>query len=342
MHMHKYRLGFYLACLVLVVIFLLCKVSTAFLITQPKTLEEHLTHFLQSEKINGAVIAYGAMGSKPTVLAIGYANSPHSMPHREMRVDDQFRLASLAKPITAAAILKLVEEKRISLETNVPGAGAGITIRHLLQHSGGWDRAISFDPISDPQAIRRIGITPPYSCEDVAKRMPPSEFKPGTKYAYSNIGYCWLGKVIEDTSGISYAAYVEHNILLPRHVSLTYNGQPTVEHSSDWPNSAYQALGPGGGWTGTASDYWRFAASDLIDERVTERPIYAVPGKNYYGFGWRVWPDGTLSHFGAIPGVYSVVIRKDNHVAVILFNGRPSNDEKAFQQIRDMVKIVGI
>lgn len=119
--------------------------------------------------------------------------------------------------------------------------------------------------------------------------MPPAQFRPGTRHAYSNIGYCRLGQVIARVSGMSYARYVEQAILAPRGAHLIYEGAPTVRHSTHWPDAAFAALGPGGGWTGSAMEYWRFAAGPM-DPRVAERPGYARPGEAYYGLGWRIWP----------------------------------------------------
>ncbi|MFV0643802.1 MAG: serine hydrolase domain-containing protein [Sphingomonadaceae bacterium] len=305
------------------------------------TLERQLTQFLDSENIAGGVVAYGPAGSAPEVLALGRATDS-----RAMQGSDRFRLASLSKPVTSAAIMSLVEEGRLSLDTEVPETGGNVTVRDLLRHSGGWDREITFDPISNPPTASKIGLTLPYQCEDIARLMPPAQFSPGTRYAYSNIGYCWLGTVIEQASGMSYSDYVDRYVLAPRHAGLEYNGRPTVDHSTadyagDWPEAAYQAIGPAGGWTGTAPDYWAFASAPL-DSRVTERPAYAEPGKDYYGLGWRVWPDGTLSHYGAIPGIYTVVFRKKDRVAVFLFNGRPADDQAAFARLRDMARMTGI
>ena len=303
---------------------------------RPPSLNDQIAGFLRDEHIEGAVIAYGRIGSRPTVLAIGKATPDHAM-----RPDDRFRLASPAKPITAAAVLHLIDEGHITLDTPVREAGPGITVRHLLQHSGGWDRSRSIDPIGDPRTLEKIGISGPYRCEDIAARLPPVQFRPGTRYAYSNIGYCRLGQLIERVSGMSYSSYVERYILAPRGAALVYGGRPSVRHPSEWTDLAYRALGPGGGWTGSASSYWSFAAGPLAPE-VAERPPYAKTGQSYYGFGWRVWPDGKLSHFGAIPGAYAMVVRKNGRVAVLLFNGRPANDENAFRRLRAVLQSIGI
>lgn len=299
------------------------------------SLEVAVQRFLADEQIAGAVIAYGRPGGEPSLVAFGEA-----APGRAMQVTDRLRLASLAKPMTAAAVLHLIALDQLSLDSPVPEAGPGITIRHLLQHSGGWDRAMTSDPISDPAAALALGLAPPYDCHDVARLMPPAQFAPGSRHAYSNIGYCWLGRVIEEVTGRSYEDFVREAILTPRGATLAYGGVPSVAHASDWPDWASGALGPGGGWTGTAGDYWRFAAGPL-DSSSAERPDYAKAGESYYGLGWRIWPDGDWSHFGAIPGVFSFVLRGDDGVAVLLFNGRPRHDERAVERLKSMLADFG-
>lgn len=298
--------------------------------------DAQIERLLEDEAISGAVIAFGPVGGSAELIAYGEA-----APNRAMHTNDRFRLASLAKPITAAAVLRLVREGAVGLDTVVPEAGRRITVRQLLQHSGGWDRRITFDPISAPETVARLGIARDYDCIDIADRMPPTQFDPGTRYAYSNIGYCRLGQLIERVSGREYENYVVQAILRPRGAELTYNGAPTVQHPSDWPGTAWGTMGPGGGWTGTALAYWRFASGPL-DPLTAARPPYAQAGESYYGLGWRVWPDGTLSHFGAVPGVFSVVIRANGHVLVALFNGRPKNDEAAYLRIRQAGAALGI
>ena len=107
-----------------------------------------------------------------------------------------FRIASLSKPITAAAVLRLVEQNRLSLDAKAfallsdlkPLVGAtvdprlaDITVRHLLQHAGGWDRDASFDPMFRSTEIAAATNTPvPASAEAVIRFMhgPRLDFDP--------------------------------------------------------------------------------------------------------------------------------------------------------------------
>ena len=91
-------------------------------------------------------------------------------------------------------------------------------MRHLLQHRGGWDREQSFDPMfRSVEIATSLGTCPPAAPNDIVRFMlsQPLDFEPGLRYAYSNFGYCLLGRVIEHASGTDYETYVRRNLLSP-------------------------------------------------------------------------------------------------------------------------------
>jgi N-acyl-D-amino-acid deacylase len=181
-------------------------------------------------EIPGGAVAIVKDGRLVYARGFGYADA-------EARVvaapDALFRIASLSKPITAAAVLKLVEQNRLSLDARafellpdlrpLPGATvdprlATITVRHLLEHAGGWDRAVSFDPMFRSSEIATATGTPvPASVNAVIRYMLGQrlDFDPGTRYAYSNFGYAVLGRIIERVSGTSYERFVQDAVLAP-------------------------------------------------------------------------------------------------------------------------------
>jgi CubicO group peptidase (beta-lactamase class C family) len=226
------------------------------------------------------------------------------------RPDDMFRLASVSKPVTAVAILRLVEEGRLSLDepafallpdlTPLPGATvdprlASVTVRHLLEHSGGWDRALSFDPMFRPTEIAAATGTPaPASAEAIVRYMlgQPLDFDPGTRYAYSNFGYAVLGRIIERITGASYEGFVQEAVLAPAGVTrmrlgrslladrapgeVRYYDPATV--SAVFPGAGavplpyggfnIEAMDAHGGWIASTVDLLRFeTAVDLLPSR---------------------------------------------------------------------------
>lgn len=123
-------------------------------------------------------------------------------------IDTKFQLASVTKQFTAAAILLLVEKGELLLNdplskffSDFPKADS-VTIHMLLSHSSGL--ALGFKEL----ALSTIGVDSAYS--EIKKI--PYEFSPGTKSAYSNIGYYLLGKIIEKISGEPYAVFLSKNI----------------------------------------------------------------------------------------------------------------------------------
>lgn len=139
-----------------------------------------------------------------------------------------FRIASLSKPITAVTLLRLVERGELALDERVVDRLAlngysdprweQVTVLHLLQHTGGWDRGVSFDPMFRAVEIaEHLATAPPAGPWDVIHYMleQPLDFDPGSGYAYSNFGYCLLGRVIEAVTGLDYAAAVQRELFGP-------------------------------------------------------------------------------------------------------------------------------
>lgn len=131
--------------------------------------------------------------------------------------DTKFRLASVTKQFTAAAILLLVEEGKVRLDapiktylTDAPATWDAVTIRHLLSHTGGIPDFTGFD---DYQSTKGL----PATLDSLVARFrdKPLEFAPGEQWAYSNSGYTLLTKVIEVASGESYAQFVADHLFKP-------------------------------------------------------------------------------------------------------------------------------
>ncbi len=173
----------------------------------------------------------------------GHANLEKQEPVRPASL---FRIASLSKPLTAAAVMHLVEQGKLHLDERVfpmlklqPHLERGarldlrwhdISVRHCLQHTAGWDRDKSFDPMGAEdaeQVAKALGVPLPVHPRQIIRFTmgKPLDFAPGTAYAYSNFGYCVLGRVIEAVSGKPYHELVRQEILAPLGIRGTQLGK---------------------------------------------------------------------------------------------------------------------
>lgn len=126
-------------------------------------------------------------------------------------------IGSITKQFTAACILKLQESGKLNVSDpmdnylpGVPADKAGITLHQLLTHSAGFPGAIGDDNEAiDGGAFTKLAMA------------TPLEFKPGTAYAYSNVGYSLLGLIVEQVSGMGYERYLHDSLLVPSGVLHT-------------------------------------------------------------------------------------------------------------------------
>jgi len=263
-----------------------------------------IEEFMKEHGVPGLSIAVTNQGKLAFSQGYGYAD----MEAGEMVTPNSlFRIASLSKPITAVAVLQLIEQQKLALddkvfevldyEEKIEAAGVKfdprqreITIRHLLEHRGGWDRNKSFDAMF--QSVRfaqRVGMKPPANQAAIIEAMfsQKLDFNPGEKYAYSNFGYCLLGRVIENLTNQDYEAYVQQHVLKPLGITQMKIGKSRLEgrsknevryyHSrtdksvfhedlnknvpSQYGGWFLEAMDSHGGWIASAEDLARFAAA---------------------------------------------------------------------------------
>lgn len=193
--------------------------------------DELMRTFVRDEGIPGASLAVAKDGRLVYARGFGYANMEAKRP---VEPDSLFRIASVSKPITAVAVLRLVDQGKLKLDDRVfellphqphlPCGGKAdprlreITVRQCLQHTAGWDRDVSIDPMFHPIEIATIlGTAPPAGPDQIIRFMMgwTLDFDPGTRHAYSNFGYCLLGRVIEQVSGRGYEQFVREDVLGP-------------------------------------------------------------------------------------------------------------------------------
>lgn len=274
--------------------------------------------------IPGGAVAVLRDGRLVYARGFGYADVEKEVP---VQPDALFRIASVSKPITGVAIMKLVEDGKLALDDRVapfiahltPAPGATVdprweqvTVRQLLNHTGGWDRDKpgGFDPMFRPAiAAAAVGAPAPASAETVIRYMKgmPFDFNPGEKHVYSNFGYAILGRVIERASGMPYEDYVRARVLqpvgatrtrlgrtrltdaLPDEVKYYLPGEPGLGMTAPLVPSVFpgggtapvnyggfyvEAMDSHGGWVSSAVDLLRFLAG--VDGRAGRPDILSA------------------------------------------------------------------
>jgi CubicO group peptidase (beta-lactamase class C family) len=195
-----------------------------------ESVDQSVNYFLRRNHMAGASVAIAKDGKMVFSKGYGWADQDNRVRTEPYHL---FRVASISKLITAAGILKLVDNGKISLDDHVFGPDGilnqapydvyidrnveNIKVAHLLNHSGGWTNRWG-DPMFIPHAVARgLNKELPVDATDIIQYMLGKRlhFKPGTMSSYSNLGYAILGKVIERVSGNDYESYIKTNILYP-------------------------------------------------------------------------------------------------------------------------------
>ncbi|RJP75787.1 MAG: class A beta-lactamase-related serine hydrolase [Candidatus Zixiibacteriota bacterium] len=168
---------------------------------------------MQVRQIPGLALAVVRGGQPAIVRAYGQANLETGAP---LTASSVFEIASLTKPITATAVMLLVEDGKVGLDDPVgeyldslPAAWAGITVRHLLTHTSGLpEEAVAQH---DGSPLMNVSIRQQYE----AIRQAELLFAPGEKACYSDPGYFLLGMIIERVSEQTYGEFLRDRLFTP-------------------------------------------------------------------------------------------------------------------------------
>jgi N-acyl-D-amino-acid deacylase len=293
--------------------------------------DELMHGFMREHKPPGAALAVTYHGRLVYARGFGHADLEKREP---VEPGSLFRIASISKPFTSAAVMHLIEKGKLKLDERVfpllklhPHLARGakvdprlheIELQHCLQHTAGWDRDKSWDPMGAEaaeevaQALKvRLPIHPRQIIEVAMGK--PLDSAPGACYAYSNFGYCVLGRVIEAVSGKPYHEFVTHQILAPlgiRRMRLGknllrdrapgevkyYDVQKRTGRAISGPRIGEQVPLPygvecietmdaNGGWIASAVDLVRFAAAfddpakcPILEESTIRTMLAPPPG----------------------------------------------------------------
>lgn len=232
----------------------------------PSWLAETLEYVISTRHSPANQIAYLAPDGLRHHCENGWVDGVGSPP---VAPSNRFRYASLSKLLTVGAVLSLVDAGELELDARLldllpevrPVADERleeITVEHLLRHAAGFDRLASPDPMF------AHGVKPwcPYELDRL--KVQALDFSPGSRVAYSNLGYCLLGVIVERVSGESYREYVSRTYGLDGHgIRFVDGAYEQDEVAYDFMNSGFygrdysrffdfQALSSSAGLSGSA------------------------------------------------------------------------------------------
>ena len=257
-----------------------------------------------------------------------------------------FRIASVTKPITSVTIFTLIEQGKLNLADKVFGPSGvlgtkfgkppyqqyvtDITVDHLLTHTcGGW-------PNDSTDPMMRFKSWDQEKLITWTLKNLPLTYPPGQHWAYSNFGYCVLGRVIEQVTGQPYADYVQSKILAPCDISdmkiaenkLSQRATNEVVYVGQYSENPYDLnitrMDSHGGWLATPTDLVRFLnhvtgfadtpgllKPETIRVMTTPSPAYPQSSPAKYARGWMVRDNGAGNwwHNGSLPGSTTIMVR---------------------------------
>lgn len=277
----------------------------------------------------------------------GLANLEWDIP---IATNTVFRIASITKQFTTVALMRLVEQDKLSVDDpltrffpDYPTNGQQITVHHLLTHTSGI-----FSYTDDPEfglKKMRFDRTPEQLLQEFSR--VPFDFAPGTDYHYNNSAYILLGLIIEQVSGMSYADYLHREIFQPLGMtqSCYLHNEPIVPHRASGyvpaRNDTFENMGflsmtqpyAAGAIGSTVIDLARW--DKALDENklisaATLRKMQTSATLNDgtptgYGYGWFV--DGFFGHRvvfhpGGITGFSTIMVKfpEDEMTIIVLAN----------------------
>lgn len=277
-------------------------------------------------------------------------------------IHTNYRLASVSKQFTAMAVLILIQQNKLTFETNLkevfpdfPSYGAKIKIRHLLGHTSGLkdyeDMVTGSAQVLDADVLALM------------KKQTGTLFTPGSKYQYSNGGYCVLSQVVENISGLPFAEFTQKNIFdrigmkdtqffvkdetVVPHRAYGYSNQGNGFVKTDQSNTS-ATMGDGGVYTSVSEwVHWDNALSNATLLPQNLQDLMFTPGtlndgtKTQYGFGYvidRYKGNRRQSHTGSTIGFRTAVQRfPDKGLTVLVLINRANSSPWAMaEKIADL------
>lgn len=318
----------------------------------PETLVDALFRSVFKVGRAGAAVLVAKDGKILVEKGYGFADLGNRVPATP---NTKFRIGSISKQFTAAAILKLAEEGKLSLQdtlakfiSDYPRANE-VTIHHLLTHTSGIHSYTSKPGFLEGATV---GVKPEAHIK--AFQNDPYDFDPGQKWLYNNSGYYLLGYIIERASGKSYAEYLRQAFFDPLGMRDTGVHETTailddeaygysfengkIRKAVNWDMSK---AGAAGALYSTVRDLYRWNEAIFSGKVLKESSLKAAftPVKTAsddpdelketgYGYGWAIqtWRGlREISHGGGLNGFVSYLLRlpTENFTVAVLVNCAP-------------------
>lgn len=325
-----------LVCLLSIAVFSQSQVSPEL----RSKVDEAVQSALASSGVPSASVAIVIDGKLAYANAYGLAKLEPKTPARP---DMRYSIGSVSKQFTAAAILRLQEQGKLSLDDKVAKyfpkltRANEVTIRQLLSHTSGYS---DFWPQDYVPPFMSTDITPEKIMDMWATK--PLDFEPGTQWQYSNTGFVIAGRIVEKASGQPFWTYLQQNILGPVGIKSAYDTDQQKLPEADPDRYMAYALAPprpapkeGKGWMYAAGEL-ALTAEDLakwntsvINQSLLKPASYREMTKEVqltnglgsgYGLGIAVTTDSgrrALEHGGEVSGFTAEnVIYPDDRVAI--------------------------
>lgn len=301
--------------------------------------DDYLKTEMEQHKIPGLALTIIQNGKTTKSGAYGFANLELNVP---ASLDTVFEIGSITKQFTAAGILLLAQEGKLTVDdklsqhiANAPDSWKAVTLRHLLTHTSGIKSYTGLDGfeltrhLTQAQFLKTLGVQ-------------PLEFQPGASWKYSNSGFSLLGYVIENVSGENYWHFMSERIFKPLGMSRTTDRLPgrILPNRADGYEQTNHVLinrdydltdvFSAGAIASTVGDLAKWNAmldrTDLLNLSTKDAmwtPAKLNDGKpTKYGFGWfldSVEGHKNIGHGGSTSGFSASIQRfPDDKLAVII------------------------
>lgn len=306
-------------------------------------LETAIMTFVKQDKFTGTIL----VARKGEILLHKAYGQKNAEAGQSNTVNSIYQIASLAKQFTAAVILKLQEQGKLSVKDKVskyyPGYPNGdkITIHHLLSHTS------AIYNYTDNKVFMAGDQSKPVALDSMIRlfKDQPLAFEPGSRFSYSNSGYTLLGYIIEKVTGKSYQFVLNKLILKP--LGLRYSGYDYMALSDSNKTNGYLQYGSGGfkianpvhpsilyttgalySTTGDLYKWHRALMGTRFLSGASLQMLY-TPNAGRYGYGWQIdslYNKKRVSHSGNVAGFKSHINRipEDDICVIILSNSMNS------------------